>query len=138
MVRVPLKYSNTVFGYAKIDDEAEPLQDIGYYSVTLPKSLRRMAGQRPDIILAYLQEDPSTVHKCAPFLSVLGTQVLLVHMVMRGEIGSLIRNAALGYLNGKTIGEALSELNELRGSIGRISYVNGDKTDCQRKNIREL
>ena len=136
-VQIPLRYSGVVFATAKIDDDVEVLKDLGYYSVTLPKNLRSTASKRPDVILAMLKEDPTTVYRCTPFLSVLGTQVLLVHMIIRGEIGRLIVNHVLGY--GELSIEALrDELNQLRGSIGRIAYANNDRTDCRRENLREL
>ena len=136
-VQIPLRYSGVVFATAKIDDDVEVLKDLGYYSVTLPKNLRSTASKRPDVILAMLKEDPSSVYRCTPFLSVLGTQVLLVHMIIRGEIGRLIVNHVLGREELLVI-LFREEINQIRGSIGRIAYANNDRTDCRRENLREL
>jgi len=135
-VQIPLRYSEKVFGYAKVDDEAEPLSYLGYFSVTLPRSLRRMAKDRPDVMLATLREDPSTTFKCTPFISMFGTQILLVHMVMRGTLGRLVVDHVGRDL--KPFVLIRDEINQIRGSIGRVTYANGDRTDCTRANIREV
>ena len=135
-IRVPLRYSQRVFAHAMIDDDAEPLRDLGYYSVTLPKSLRRIAGQRSDVILAFLEEDPIVVRKCTPFISLFGTQILLVHLVMRAELANLvIAQIQEGLMNKDDL---MTEINLIRGSIGLVTYASGDRTDCTRSNIREL
>jgi len=136
-VRVPLRYSNVVFGHARIDDDAELLRDLGYYSVTLPRTLRRMANKRPDIILAFLEEDPTVLHRCTPFISLFRTQILLAHLVMRGELANLVIRQVNEGLTVNHV-ELMSTINLVRGSIGRITYANGDRTDCTRANIREL
>lgn len=136
-VQIPLRYSNRVFSHALVDDDAEPLKDLGYYSVTIPKKLRNISQGRPDVILAMLQEDSLMAASCKPFLSVLGTQILLVHMVVRGELGRLVRLHLAGP-RGAEIHSLQAEVNQLRGSIGRIIFANGDSTDCQRHNIKEM
>ncbi len=134
-VQIPLRYSEKVFGYAQIDDEAEPLRDLGYYSVTLPRSLRCMSKDRPDVMLATLREDPSTVRRCTPFISMFGTQILLVHMVMRNTLANIVLKKQFSSRPKELI---VPDINQIRGSIGRVTYANGDRTDCTRANIREL
>ena len=136
MIRVPLQYSNKVFGYALIDDDCEPLSTLPYFSVTLPRMLRSMAGKRPDIILAFLKEDHATITKCSPFVSLFGTQLLLVHLVIRDSLAKLVLSQHFQHL--LPIPVVRSEINEIRSAIGRIAYVNGDRTDCRRENVREL
>jgi hypothetical protein len=136
MIKLPLRYSDRVFAHALIDDDAEPLTTLGYYSVSLPRNLRHMAGKRPDVILAHLREDPLTVHKCTPFVSLFGTQVLLVHLVMRASLARLVLQADEFSPGSKF--EIRSDINEIRSAIGRIAYANGDRTDCRSDNIREL
>ena len=143
MIKIPLRYSDRVFGHALIDDDAEPLSTLGYYSVTLPRALRSVAGKRPDIILAALKEEPLVRHAAAPFVSLFGTQVLLVHMVVRGSLAKLILEADLHGAKHPgdmqvSLPEIRSELNQIRSTIGRIVHANGDRTDCRRENIREL
>ncbi len=135
VVQIPLRYSNREFAQALVDDEAEALKDLGYYSVTIPRRLRNVSQGRPDVILALLKEDTAMSMSCKPFLSVAGTQVLLAHMVMRGPIGKLVRefvqldrNAAM----------TRNEINFHRGTIGRVIFADGDCTNCQRANIREM
>lgn len=136
-IRIPLRYSNREFAYALVDEDCEPLSLLGYFSVTLPRKLRSVTGGRPDVILAYLREDSTAVGKCKPFLSTMRTQILLVHMVIRGEIGRLVRShIAAGSPNDYQ--ETLSQINQIRGAIGRIVYVNSDCTDCRRDNLREV
>ncbi len=132
-VRIPLKYSGVEFAHALIDDNAERLLELGYYSVTLPKSLRRVAGKRPDVILAFLQEDPLTVQKCRPFISVYGTQVMLVHLVIRPELANVVLSGSLG-----TPTSIQAKINEIRSTVGRLVYADGNSTNCVRSNIREL
>lgn len=134
-VQIPLRYSEKVFGYARVDDDAELLRDLGYYSVTLPKSLRKMAKDRPDVMLAHLREDIPTFRKCTPFISLFGTQILLVHMIVRNSLARYILDSRFSSRPKEMI---TPEINQIRGSIGRISYANGDRTDCTRANIREL
>ena len=135
VVRIPLKYSDRVFTHALVDDEAEPLRDLGYYSVTIPRKLRNIAQGRADVILAILKEDSLMTASCKPFLSVAGTQVLLVHMVVRGQLGKLIREFVS---EDADLAMTRSEINFHRGTIGRIVFDNGDSTDCQRHNIKEM
>lgn len=147
MIQIPLQYSNKIFHHAQIDDDAEPIKNLGYFSVTIPKPLRRLAHRRPDIILAFLQEDPETVHKCKPFVSLFGTQLLLVHLVARRTLVNLIFNT-LHMVNNKAslhttwcMGSTpivRSEINQIRGSIGRMVYADGDATNCTRENLREM
>jgi hypothetical protein len=129
-----------VFGHALIDDDCEPLADLGYYSVSLPRVLRSMAGKRPDVILASLKEDQQTVQKCTPFVSIFGTQVMLVHMVVRNTLARLIVDGVRVNSDRSEIElvDLRRDLNEIRSAIGRIAYVNGDRTDCRRENLREL
>jgi hypothetical protein len=95
-----------------------------------------MAAKRPDIILAFLKEDPSTVHKCNPFVSLFGTQILLVHMVLRDSLAKLVLKQYFQADIPQTLLRA--DINEARSAIGRLAFVNGDRTDCRRENIREL
>ena len=135
-VRVTCRYSKVMFGYERIDDDAELLRDIVYYSVTLHRSILKMAGSRHDVILAILEEDPATVFRCTPFISLFNTQILLVQLVMRAELANIvIRQVKAGIQDRFNL---MSAINQVRGSIGRISYANGDRTDCTRSNIREL
>jgi hypothetical protein len=143
MVKIPLRYSDRVFGHAMIDDEAEHLSRLGYYSVTLPRQLRRYAGNRPDIILATLKEDPLTRQACTPFVSLFGTQILLVHLVIRPALAKIVLDADMfaashPSLSRGSLPEIRSELNDVRSTIGRVAYANGDRTDCRAENIREL
>lgn len=136
MIKIPLSYSNKVFAHALIDDNAEPLSSLGRFSVTLPRRIRRVAGKRPDVILGFLQEDPLTVRGCTPFISMVGTQILLVHLIVRGQLSTLLvqhhhqRTKPCDYIR--------AEINYIRQTIGRIVYANGDRTDCRRENIREI
>ena len=132
-VRIPLRYSGVEFSNALVDDDAERLLELGYYSVTLPKSLRRIAGKRPDVILAFLQEDPLTVQRCRPFISVYKTQVMLVQLVLRTELANVLLSSYLG-----TPVSIQAKINEIRRTIGRIVYADGNSTNCQLSNIREL
>ena len=132
-VRIPLRYSGVEFSNALVDDDAERLLELGYYSVTLPKSLRRIAGKRPDVILAFLQEDPLTVQRCRPFISVYKTQVMLVQLVLRTELANVVLSSYLG-----TPVSIQAKINEIRRTIGRIVYADGNSTNCQLSNIREL
>ena len=132
-VRIPLRYSGVEFSNALVDDDAERLLELGYYSVTLPKSLRRIAGKRPDVILAFLQEDPLTVQRCRPFISVYKTQVMLVQLVLRTELANVCLSSYLG-----TPVSIQAKINEIRRTIGRIVYADGNSTNCQLSNIREL
>lgn len=95
-----------------------------------------MAGSRPDVILAILEEDPATVFRCTPFISLFNTQILLVHLVMRAELANIVIRQVKDGLQDRF--NLMSAINQVRGSIGRISYANGDRTDCTRSNIREL
>ena len=138
MIKIPLRYSDRVFGHALTDDSVEPLSTLGYYSVTLPRVIRHLAGKRPDVILATLKEDPIMRARCTPFVSMFGTQVLLVHMIVRNSLGQLMvehhENSDVASLQCSV----RADLNEIRSSIGRIVYANGDRTDCRVENIREI
>jgi hypothetical protein len=136
VIRIPLQYSGVVFGQALIDDDCEPLSTLPYYSVTVPRRLRSTARGRPDIILATLKEDPTILHQSCPFVSVFGTQILLVHMVLRDSLARLV--LAQWHQAAHTLPILRSEINLVRSAIGRIAYVNGDHTDCRRENLREL
>lgn len=132
MIKIPLQYSDQVFAHALVDDDREYLIDLGYYSVTVPRPIRQLAPKRPDIILAYLREDESVRRKCRPFVSVVGTQVLLVHMVVRPMIARLILEGSLPTPHSR------SKINEIRSGIGRLTYVNEDCLDCRTENLREV
>lgn len=132
MIQIPLRYSDQIFAHAFIDDDQEQLLDLGYFSVALPRSLRQLARGRPDIILACLREDESVRRNCRPFISIIKTQIMLVHMVLRPEIVRLLQ---VGF---DVEPRLRYKIQELRSSIGRVSYVNGDKTDCRVENLREL
>ena len=136
MVRIPLQYCGRAFGQALVDDDRDSLNSLGYFSVTLPRSLRQLARKRPDIILAVLAEDPSSRGQCRPFISFIGTQVLLVHMVLRKALAAVV----LEHRKCPVMPTSMvrSELNGIRTSIGRVVHVNGDRTDCRLENLREL
>lgn len=127
MVRIPLRYSDVVVGLALVDDNREELRDLGYYSVTLPRHIRKIAGKRADVMLAMLESDPTLLPKCRPFLSVRGTQVMLVHLVLRPAMVDFTHSLM-----------SKQGLVQIRDSIGRVVHVDGDHTNCQMENLREL
>lgn len=149
-MNLPLSYCGQTFGFALVDDHREDLQAFGPLSVVLPKSLRRVAGTRPDVILAFLVEDRATRMKCTPYISTLGTSFRLPHLVLRPTLASLVLSlrGPGGVKDGGPATppcppdvnptEILEQIESIRRTINRHVHVNGDRTDCRTANLREL
>ena len=125
-VRLPLFYCEQSCGFALIDAGMEYLSELGKFSVRIPRNLRAIASKRPDVILASLTEDKLAFQACVPFITKLGTQVHLAHLVVRPELFEAI-----------TLPDEAS-FNRVRRGINSIVHVNNNKTDCRLENIREL
>ena len=129
MIRLPLKYKSIIVGSAFVDDDLEPLDDTTTISLIIPRKLYQTSHHRSDVILALLQEDRSLLPRCHPFISLQGIQIRLAHIALKPEMVPLIDRCTP---------ETLSTINRLRSNIARLSFANGDRTDCRRENIREL
>ena len=129
MIRIPLRYSSVLLGHAQADDDLAPLADLNF-SVALPRSLYRISQGQPDVILALLQEDETLLPRCYPFTSYHGTQLRLVHLAIRPQLVPLLFVPSTD--------DVLSTINRIRSNIARLTFANGDHTDCRRENIREL
>lgn len=131
MIRLALMYSGCKVGSAFVDDDLEPLSTINL-SLALPRNLYRVSQNRPDVILALLQEDETLLPRCHPFISYHKTQIRLAHIAIKPEIVPLIADALSNsaYIR--------STINRLRSTIARLAYANSDRTDCRRENLREL
>lgn len=135
MTRILLSYSNTHFADAFVDDDLEELTILGPFGIVFPKSfIRSTPRDRPDIYLAMLREDPVLRMACVPVIARFGTNIRLVHLVLRPRLRSLV----LGH---ESVGGPKSthmEINSIRSTIGRIAYENSNRLDCRRANLREI
>ena len=129
MIRLPLTFCSSPVGFARADDDLEPLRDIITLCVTIPRSVYAMNHDRPDITLAMLQQDEALLPRVHPFFTFLKTQIRLAHVAVRPELVPLIIEHTA---------HVLPTINHIRSNIARICYANGDRTDCRRENLREL
>lgn len=134
VLKLPLRYFNKTFHHCLVDHDREILIGLGPLSVQLPRSVRRITNNRPDISLALLTDDPSLRRRIYPFWSFAGTQVQLAHVVLRPAIVDVMFDSSPGMDNEL----ARFQLNSIRATIGKVAYDNLDHTDCRLSNLREI
>lgn len=132
MIKLPLRYCGQKIGSALVDDDQESLSAIPYLSIRLPQSVRKYAHHRPDIIIATLKEDSELRSRITPFLTYAKLQIRLSHLVLRMELTEIILKFP------KPSHHTIQWIKSLQSEVGRVIYVNNDRTDCRMENLREL
>jgi len=131
-ISIKVSYHKAVACFAQVDNDLGFLSEV-YVSAGITRKFRHIAAHRPDIILAMMREDKEVKRHIHPFVSILGTQIPIAHLVICPRLCDVVRNLFSKTLV-KGVGKTL--IYQLRLSIGKISYVNGDRTDCRRSNLR--
>lgn len=138
MPNIALHYLGFEVGRALVDPELARLSSTYLWSLDLPESVRGQHRGRPDILLALLREDPTSLAKCAPFtqIRVDGLCVLtlrLSHLAMRPQLVSVLNT-----LHISSIPQALATLRGELSSIRRVIHLDLNRCNCQSSNLREI
>lgn len=137
MSTLPLHYHGIAIGSALVDDwVVETLPPTLHWTLDIPMRLRR-AYERPDLLLAALHEDPTTLENSHPILVLpgAGPTIRLSRLVLRPHIAELIRLLSHNPTNHI---QYHAELRRLSSSIWRVTHVNRNRADCRASNLREV
>lgn len=132
-----IHYSGRLVGVAKVDEELTPLVTLPI-NLDFPKRTRR-ALTRPDLRLAALQSDDGLLSQCHPFYQ-LGDRTRLVlrlsHIAVRPEVVPLVLRFTKA--EGQEQEEIKQRILEITYTVDRVVFLNRDRTDCRRINLREI
>jgi hypothetical protein len=117
----------------RVDDSLDVIehQHIG---LDIPKRIRRMCRHRRDVILALLTEDPEYIRRVRPYITILGRQINVAHLVVKPELAELIAHVLADY----DVPHFDQRLDALRADIRHISFVDGDRTNLIKENLRAI
>lgn len=132
---LPLFHAGALVGHALVDRElAQRLNPSWLWSLDIPRTLRRLHPERPDIIAGRLVNEPDTLGRCHPFLQYRGLVVRLSHLALRPRASELL----LG-LDGSPLDRSRKlQLRAELSSVQRVSFVNRSRVDCRVSNLREV
>ncbi len=134
MIHLPLTYSGTTIGFARVDDNFNSLQNLITLGVRIPNRIKQMTGGNPDFFIALVREDKEVKKKLLPFITSMGTRIPLTHLVLSEEIRELVIEDNLNSrLRSKK--DRRSILQRARILIGKVSHEDGDRTNCCRDNL---
>lgn len=132
---LPLFYAGAHVGHALVDrDLAERLNPKWLWGVEIPRTLRALHPERPDIIAGRLAAELDTLGRCHPFLQYRGLVVRLSHLALRPRAVESLLSLS---------GSPLDRSHKLRlraelSTISRVSFVNRSRVDCRVSNLREV
>lgn len=134
--RLQLFYSSRPVGVALVDRELSDRLSPSYlWTVEIPRTLRRLHPERPDIIAARLAEEPDTLSRCHPFLQYRGLVIRLSHLALRPQVADLLLELSVS----TTSADALRlQIRAQLSSLLRVSFVNRSRVDCRVSNLREV
>ncbi len=115
---------------ALVDPELEALSSL-YLSCEIPRGVRALAPDRPDVMMALLTEDEELQTQIRPFYTWNNTQIRLVHIAVRPTFVNYL-------LHPKPVDGLREALDFVRSRIGRITHANSDHRDCRMENLREV
>lgn len=136
MKELKLFYVSTYVGTAKVDDDLRDLSLSITWRLEIPKSLRRSANGRQDILAAMLREDSSSIARCHPYCWI-GSKIplRLSRVALRPALVHLVNQVSLV---GFPQSDVLDSIRSTTSEVKRVVFINGDRTDCQTSNLREV
>jgi len=136
MKELKLFYASTHVGTAKVDDDLSDLSQSVTWRLEIPKTLRRSAQGRQDIIAAMLRDDSSSLARCHPYCWISSKVPLrLSRVALRPGLMYLINHIAS---TGFPQPDIVVEIKAMTAEIKRVIFINGDRVDCQTSNLREV
>lgn len=136
-VRIPIIYFDRIIAHAKIDADFSDLSFLTW-NTKFTARFRNLTKKRPDLVVAYLKEDFHYRMMLYPRTCLQqGLWVQLVQCILRPELYRLVTRFQDEIATYGPQGTR-EKINQIRHSVGRIIYKNGDRTDCRLSNLREL
>lgn len=131
MLKLPINYCNIVIGLARVDDDLTILQEVKILC-RVTNRIRTIGDRRADAIAAILREDLLLRQTIKPFFYVCGRVLYLAHFCISKDV----EEAATILLDDPHDLTQRQKLERARKKILRVVYVNEDRTDCRRSNLR--
>ena len=136
MRELKLFYASTHVGAAKFDDDLSDLSLSVTWRLEIPKTLRRSAQGRQDIIAAMLRDDSSSLARCHPYCWISSKIPLrLSRVALRPNLVDLLNHVTSA---GFPQPDILASIKAITAEIKRVIFINGDRVDCQTSNLREV
>lgn len=136
MPALPLYYHRALVGHALVDPELHSLPPQLKWTLSLPPSLQRDYRGRPDVLLAMLREDPSTLQRCTPTATLFVAKhtliVRLARLALRPQCVELVQRVVHSREN------LLHDISTLTSQIHRVVHLDANKCNCQAANLREI
>jgi hypothetical protein len=131
MNKLPIIYCDTRVGYVSIDSDIEFL-DTFYIAPTVSNRLRKLCDFRSDLVCATFIENSIELKRSRPFFRLINTSIFVAHVAVCEPLQTLLRK----HLFHHSYPDLRSRINQARSSIHRISYADGDRTNCTKSNLR--
>jgi len=131
---LPITYYGEVIGEAITNEEFKSLAELTW-RIEVPRNVRRLGQNRPDVILGLLREEESYRERCRAHTNVTrGLTVRLSHIVLRPEILIPLQK----WNRGEKHAEILEFIRARSMSVKRAVCLNGNRLDCRVSNLREV
>ena len=132
---IPVHYVGVAVGMAVVDESLAVLSASLVWRLEVPRTIRRLASGRQDILVATLREDETKLQRCHPYCWITANFPLrLSRVALRPDLVDTINILSLGDDNK----QALADLRNTIKSIHRVVYLDGNRLNCTTANIREV
>ncbi len=132
---IPVYYVGVAVGMAVVDEALDGLSTSLVWRLEVPRTIRRLASGRQDILVATLREDETKLQRCHPYCWITSTFPLrLSRVALCPDLVDTINILSAGNDNE----QALADLRTITKSIRRVVYLDGNRLNCTTANIREV
>ncbi len=132
---IPVHYVGVAVGMAVVDEALDGLATELVWRLEVPRSIRRLASGRQDILVATLREDETKLQRCHPYCWITSKFPLrLSRVALRPDLVDIIN-----ILSARNDNEqVLAALRNTIKSIRRVVYLDDNRLNCTTENLREV
>ena len=131
---IPVHYVGVAVGMAVVDEALDGLSTSLVWRLEVPRTIRRFAGGRQDILVATLREDETKLQRCHPYCWITGNIPLrLSRLALRPDLVDTVNRLSL-----EPSDMDLDILREAVRSVHRVVYIDSNRLNCTTENLREV
>ena len=131
---IPVHYVGVPVGMAVVDEALGGLSIQLVWRLEVPRTIRRFAGGRQDVLVATLRDDATKLQRCHPYCWITGNIPLrLSRLALRPNLVDTVNRLAV-----EPIDMDLDLLRDTIKSIRRVVYIDSNRLNCTTENLREV
>ena len=132
---IPVHYVGVPVGMAVVDEALGGLSIQLVWRLEVPRTIRRFAGGRQDVLVATLRDDATKLQRCHPYCWITGNIPLrLSRLALRPDLVDIVNHLAVEPADM----DVLATLRNSCKSIHRVVYIDGNRLNCTTENLREV